>query len=126
MVFSGNVDGSVTVWDLREPFSLHLSSTKKREFRSEETVVRSATYSTAGVLLGENHSSEVKAVLALQNRSKDYEKTVFLQLATLELESKLIIWVNALEQSILNEHKYTINTLEYTQFLQIILMGLCL
>lgn len=94
MVFSGNLDGSIAVWDLREPFSLHLSNIKKKEFRTEETVIRSATYSTAGVILNENHFSEVIAILALQNKTKDYEKSVFLQLATLELESKLIIWVS--------------------------------
>ena len=93
MVFSGNVDGSVAVWDLREPFNLHLSNLRKKEFRTEESVVRSPTYSTAGVLLNDNHFSEVKAILALQNKTRNDEKGVFLQLATLELESKLIIWV---------------------------------
>jgi len=69
MVFSGNVDGSVSVWDLREAFSLHLWNSAKKKFRSEESVIRSATYSTAGVMLNDNHFSEVKAIVALQNRT---------------------------------------------------------
>ncbi len=69
IVFSGNIDGSVSLWDLREAFSLHLWNSAKKKFRTEESIIRSPTYSTAGVMLNENHTSEVKAILALQNRT---------------------------------------------------------
>ena len=40
------MDGSISVWDLREPFNLHLANLKKKKFSSEENVMRSPTYST--------------------------------------------------------------------------------
>lgn len=43
------MDGSISVWDLREPFNLHLANSKKKAFSSEESVMRSPTYSTGNL-----------------------------------------------------------------------------
>lgn len=78
---------------MRESASLHSRSMKKI---NEQLVVRSPTYTTAGVLLQENHMSEVKSILTLQKQTKDDSRDVFMQIATLEVECKLIIWVKNL------------------------------
>ena len=59
------MDGSIVLWDLRESPSLHCQNTKKI---NESNVIRSPTYTTAGVLLEENHMSEVRSILPLQNQ----------------------------------------------------------
>jgi hypothetical protein len=46
IVISGNLDGSLDLWDLREPFSLHSSSVTKSKTASESNVIRSSTYTT--------------------------------------------------------------------------------
>jgi hypothetical protein len=91
LIFSGNCDGSVSVWDLRESFHLHTfySSSKKLKYQD----IRSPTYSTAGVLFNENHKSEVTSIIPLQNDNKIDGKKIFMQLATLEIDCKIIIWV---------------------------------
>ncbi|RNA22400.1 WD repeat-containing 60, partial [Brachionus plicatilis] len=88
MALSGNLDGSICLWDLRESNSMHSFSSKSNQMEEGNTV-RLPTYTTAGVFINENHMSEVRTIINLQNQS---DKNVFMQIATLEIEARLIIW----------------------------------
>ena len=62
--FNFQSDGSVAVWDIREMDYLHKFTSKKSP---DEIVFRNPTYTTAGILQYENHSSEVICINVLHS-----------------------------------------------------------
>lgn len=57
-VFGGTQDGSVQLWDLREPNSMHKEIEYKRGTVVETVTVRYPTYST-DILINDNHKAEI-------------------------------------------------------------------
>lgn len=88
MVLSGNLDGSICLWDLRESHSIHSFGNSSKNM-DKSNIVRLPTYTTAGVFINENHMSEVRTIINLQNQN---DKNVFMQIASLEIEARLILW----------------------------------
>eukprot|EP00731_Ephydatia_muelleri_P006790 Em0003g1038a len=98
LVFAGNVDGSVVLWDLREPEFMHKSPST--EYSSP--VPRVATFTTAGLVAPDNHSSPICTIAPLTAGATDSslapgagEDSVGLsfQLATLDHSGRLNLWV---------------------------------
>eukprot|EP00795_Rhopilema_esculentum_P014037 gene14037-5015_t len=100
--FAGMEDGSVSVWDLREPSSLH----NRKKLGEKEIVLRSETFSTASVYGDDSHSSSVVSIEAIappeesssasDGNSSDSiaaETGGTLQLASLEENGTINIWV---------------------------------
>ncbi|XP_070174778.1 cytoplasmic dynein 2 intermediate chain 1-like isoform X2 [Littorina saxatilis] len=99
LVIAGMHDGSVMLWDLREPSSLHRSV----YLEGQEIVTRFPTYNTAGVLEKENHHSPVTSIIAVYPSvlRKDSEDTtaaeseggLSFQLASVEETATVNLWV---------------------------------
>ncbi|XP_041371733.1 cytoplasmic dynein 2 intermediate chain 1-like isoform X2 [Gigantopelta aegis] len=98
LAFSGMVDGSVAVWDLREPVSMH------RAVKTESGPVRFPTFNTAGIAETDNHHSPVVSitpvfsVMASSQKNEnvnDVSTGLSFQLATLEENGIVCLWVIA-------------------------------
>lgn len=96
LVIAGMQDGSVMLWDLREPSALHRTVV----FEGHEIVVRAPTYNTAGVLGKENHLSPVAAITAVhpkvvrQDTGSEAEiEGLSFQLASVEENASVNLWV---------------------------------
>ncbi|XP_023318913.1 WD repeat-containing protein 60 [Trichogramma pretiosum] len=98
IVFAGNQDGSICLWDLREDETWHQRiSDKTNEI---DWIVRSSTYTTAGnVEL--SHSSTVVAIGTLlnaanldsgQEESSSNDGFFNIQLCSLDEDGRLIVW----------------------------------
>ncbi|XP_054751026.2 cytoplasmic dynein 2 intermediate chain 1-like isoform X1 [Lytechinus pictus] len=100
MAFCGTVDGSVCVWDLREPPSMH----QKCEFGWGHIMVRVPTYSTEAGCPEESHHSRVVAMQPIVS-SDDAQKATSksnlnddsvgfsFQLATVDEKGTISFWV---------------------------------
>ncbi|XP_041460822.1 cytoplasmic dynein 2 intermediate chain 1-like [Lytechinus variegatus] len=100
MAFCGTVDGSVCVWDLREPPSMH----QKCEFGWGHIMVRVPTYSTEAGCPEESHHSRVAAMQPIIS-SDDAQKATTksnlnddsvgfsFQLATVDEKGTISFWV---------------------------------
>ncbi|KDR24443.1 WD repeat-containing protein 60 isoform X2 [Zootermopsis nevadensis] len=93
VVFAGQEDGSLCVWDLREKSHYH----KKVETEHGEWVLRSPTYNTAAILKDKGHLSKVVALQPLvgtEVESDIHEKTEVspTQICSLDEGGKIIIW----------------------------------
>ncbi|XP_064397661.1 cytoplasmic dynein 2 intermediate chain 1-like [Halichondria panicea] len=93
LAFAGLSDGSVVLWDLREPAAMH-----RRD--GEDPVIRVPTFSTAGIPLLDNHNSPVVSVTPISAPShtllsqEDSSTTgLSFQLATLDSSGGLHLWV---------------------------------
>ncbi|XP_025084636.1 WD repeat-containing protein 60-like isoform X2 [Pomacea canaliculata] len=98
LVIAGLVDGSVCVWDLREPSSLH----RTVFLQDQDVCIRFPTYNTAGVSEKENHHSPVVAITAVHPTvlRKEVEESYFentlglsFQLASVEENAVINLWV---------------------------------
>ncbi|XP_052805737.1 cytoplasmic dynein 2 intermediate chain 1-like isoform X2 [Mya arenaria] len=98
LVFAGMTDGSIAMWDLREPSSIHRSLLLNDEAYS----LRYPTYDTAGVLNEENHHSPVSCVQPIytqtdssSSNSEDASSGLSFQLVSTEEAAVLHFWVVA-------------------------------
>jgi len=97
LVFAGMSDGSLAVWDLREPNTVH----KCYHDGKEDRCLRYPTYNTAGVLHYENHGSAIVALSSIvaqgdsSSLSGESGDSLSYQLATLEENSQVNLWVVA-------------------------------
>ncbi|XP_053408789.1 cytoplasmic dynein 2 intermediate chain 1-like isoform X3 [Mercenaria mercenaria] len=104
LVFAGMVDGSIAMWDLREPMSIHQPTFVNDESYS----LRYPTYDTACVLKEENHHSPVSSILpiysyidtsktdgAQSKASEDTSSGLSFQLVSTEESAVLHFWVVA-------------------------------
>lgn len=99
LVIAGMVDGSVMLWDLREPSSLH----RAVYVHDVEVVMRFPTYNTAGVLEKENHNSPVTSITAVHttfvkmegddSSATDGGSGLSFQLASVEENAIVNLWV---------------------------------
>ncbi|KAJ8306901.1 hypothetical protein KUTeg_014985 [Tegillarca granosa] len=70
VAFAGMVDGSICVWDLREPSSLHRSV----NFDDTQHLLRFPTYNTAGIVEIDNHHSCVTTLNPIVSYSRGTDK----------------------------------------------------
>ncbi|XP_032222852.2 cytoplasmic dynein 2 intermediate chain 1 isoform X2 [Nematostella vectensis] len=103
LAFAGLEDGSVVAWDLREPASLHHSY----KIGDRDVVLRSPTFSTAGVLTQDAHHSPVVTLLPVVMPGDSVRASsgssgilgsddivgLSFQLASLERDAMMNIWV---------------------------------
>ncbi|XP_014666099.1 PREDICTED: WD repeat-containing protein 60-like [Priapulus caudatus] len=95
MVFVGLIDGSLVVYDLDEPSSMHTNS----RLAENSLPIRHSTYTTAA-LEDDSHHSSVRALLAVTSPSEsladseaDLRAGLSYQLASLEEHGVLCLWV---------------------------------
>ncbi|XP_013391905.2 WD repeat-containing protein 60-like [Lingula anatina] len=103
LAFAGMTDGSLVVWDLREPASMH----HVYRTREEEWLLRKPTYFTAGILGEENHHSPVTTVIPIVSaadsakasvmsaKETDFGTGLSFQLASAEENAWVHLWVVA-------------------------------
>ena len=84
LAFAGTQEGSIQLWNLREPGSSHPSI----ELGSDRVALRSPTYSS-DCLASDAHLSPITQLSALPVAGDDGD----LSIASLELEGTLIIWI---------------------------------
>ncbi|XP_062519649.1 cytoplasmic dynein 2 intermediate chain 1-like isoform X2 [Corticium candelabrum] len=101
LAFGGTEDGSVVVWDLRESIVMH----RTYQLGDREWIVRSPTYSTAGISSPDNHHSPICSVCSITspyhnlNRhhafhlKHDDAAGLSFQVASLDECGQLNIWV---------------------------------
>ncbi|XP_067012310.2 cytoplasmic dynein 2 intermediate chain 1 [Anabrus simplex] len=93
LVLGGLSDGSVCVWDLREPASNH----RLTRTGTENRALRSPTYSTAEILRNEGHLTEVVALQPLMEpvgtaHLGELSEVSPIQVCSLEEAGTLIVW----------------------------------
>uniref|UniRef100_T1JFG0 WD repeat-containing protein 60 n=1 Tax=Strigamia maritima TaxID=126957 RepID=T1JFG0_STRMM len=93
LTFAGLVDGSVLLWDLREPSNIH----RKIAYDDHDFVLRSSTYNTAEILRKESHRSSVVSIRSMQMdtdfASTNYsEQQLTFRVASLEEYGLLKLW----------------------------------
>ncbi len=86
LVFMGLVDGSLAVWDLREPAAWHPVDAKGRRRRA-------ATYSTALVHLEDYHQAPVIDLVGVSMASRPNAVPSSFQLASLDAHGVVLLWV---------------------------------
>ncbi|XP_067686428.1 cytoplasmic dynein 2 intermediate chain 1-like isoform X2 [Haliotis asinina] len=99
LAFCGMGDGSVVVWDLREPTSMH----RTVSVGDQEHVLRFPTYNTARVLEEENHHSSITTIIPVYSSvvgsrsedSTDLGSGLSFQLASAEQNAVVNLWVVA-------------------------------
>ncbi|XP_059145330.1 cytoplasmic dynein 2 intermediate chain 1-like isoform X3 [Physella acuta] len=100
LVFAGMYDGSVALWDLREPVSLH----RNLVVEGEKYLIRFPTYNSAGIMESENHHSPVVAIAPVYAQvigsQKDDSTTesssgLSFQLSSVEERAVINFWVVA-------------------------------
>ncbi|KAL4229411.1 WD repeat-containing protein 60 [Mactra antiquata] len=104
LVFAGMSDGSIAMWDLREPSSLHSPTVVNNETYS----LRYPTYDTACVIKEENHHSPVSSIIPIYTytnfsktddqqvqASEDTSSGLSFQLVSTEESAVLHFWVVA-------------------------------
>lgn len=98
IAMSSSTDGSIEIWDLREPALLH----KKNRAKDSATLLRCPTYSTDGISAADSHSAPIIAMESIADRSQesgstlshsnDGFNTIAFQLATLDSTGLLKTW----------------------------------
>ena len=91
LIFTGNDDGSIYLYDLNEPADFH----GHIEGPNNSTVtVRLPTYNTSGIQLAESHVSKVTSLQILEvDRNTDKAHASAFQIASLDENGTIIIWV---------------------------------
>ena len=88
VVFVGCEDGTVSLWDMNEPDSMH----KSMQLDNRNFVVRLPTYSTSGIQVAETHNSKITSIQAVRFDQEQLQMSSF-QIASLDEHGLIIIWV---------------------------------
>ena len=104
---------SICLWDLREEESWHQKIIDK--LNEMDWVIRSPTYSTAGIWENEAHSSSIVSIKTLSNVDCDEaedlnDKFISIQICSLDEDGRLIIW------SVLRNLRHNIEDLGLSQW----------
>lgn len=88
IVFAGCEDGSICLWDLNEPESMH----KSYQSDSKRFVTRRPTYSTSAIQVAESHNSKITSIQAIRFDQEQLQMSSY-QLASLDESGVIVIWV---------------------------------
>ena len=114
LIFAGTSDGGISVWDLQEPSSFHLTIDveKETEWKNIETLtIRRPSYRTDGLYrFDKSHRSSIQEILPLfkyqdKNSGLDIsDESMSFQIASIDDVGYVQLWVRRVSKACLVSH----------------------